>query len=660
MGRIHPAADDVYFTNHPEERAVIRPFLNFFDVTHARRKHQGETEVVVAYLKPEQAIAEQLGLEREMLLVYSPYPQFQARTIKLHDEVYLGERTRLDPLGTIIVGDDPATAEKIQEYIATDQERAPIVAFSRATIESLHDATRLRDQLVRQLFTRDLFSVESPLTRDVLFFGRRDLVQELVDRFRNGQNSGLFGLRRIGKTSVLYAVRRRIEADGLGGAAYLDLSNPSLYKSRWWELLQTFARAFAEPLGLTGGKRSKIRAMTIAYSESDAARHYKADMQALAAYYPQDRLLLALDEIENITFGISPSAHWNDDFLPLFQTFRSVHQDLNGRTGFLLSGVNPRSMEAERIEKYDNPLFGTTKPFFLGPFDAATVREMVRRLARYMGLSCEEALYAALVEEYGGHPFLLRQACSQLAKQISERPGRLTTALLLQHKKHIALSLEKIVRQVLNVLAIWYPDEYELVADLARGERQSFLEFANLSAEFTQHMEGYGLVLDARTEPRITIGLVRGYLSRVPKRVSEEGAGGAGDPEEVLAEVSRRRNWIEPRLRRVLRDGLRYSKGQKAAAAVLAALQESRREVVAHFGYDDMWGELYFNELIAVVRAEWACFQNYFGETRDEVVRWLEEINKSRADAHARALAGEELAYLRICFARIEKKLASV
>jgi hypothetical protein len=35
--------------------------------------------------------------------------------------------------------------------------------------------------------------------------------------------------------------------------------------------------------------------------------------------------------------------------------------------------------------------------------------------------------------------------------------------------------------------------EYEMVRLLAQGDRASFIEFALGSAEFTQHVEGYGL-----------------------------------------------------------------------------------------------------------------------------------------------------------------------
>lgn len=406
MGRIHPVAEGIYFNKYSAERNIVRPFLSCFDVSSAYRKKQGQAEVAAYYLKPEPFIAELIGLDRELLLVYAPFADFQARTLILHDEILLSDRTRLDPLGSIIISDDPDTASVVQDFLAREPERPPIVALSNAQVSELTDANSIRALFVEQFFRRDLFALESPLATDTFFFGRQETVTQLLDRFRSGQNSGLFGLRRIGKTSVLFALARRCEAGKVGGSVYLDLSSPALYGARWWDLLQAVARSFAEPLELERSDRSKLRALTITYNEKDAAGHFKADIERLTQHYGGHRLLLLLDEIENITFDISPAEHWQSDFLPFWQTLRSVHQDMKAAFCFVVAGVNPHIFEADRVGKYDNPLFSTSASHFLGPFNTATVRDMVRKLARYMGLKCEEGLYRVFLKNTVGMRFL--------------------------------------------------------------------------------------------------------------------------------------------------------------------------------------------------------------------------------------------------------------
>jgi hypothetical protein len=91
LGQIHPVAFE-YFKQYPLDREIVQPFLSAFDVTTAFRKESGRGRVAVFYLKPERFIAEFLGLERELLLVYAPFPEFQARTIQFHDGSSRGSR----------------------------------------------------------------------------------------------------------------------------------------------------------------------------------------------------------------------------------------------------------------------------------------------------------------------------------------------------------------------------------------------------------------------------------------------------------------------------------------------------------------------------------------------------------------------------------------
>ena len=655
MGKIHPDAEQ-FFAWHPECRSVVQPFLSSFDVTRAQLKTRGGDRLAVIYLKAEPHIAELVGLEREMMLAYAPFPEFQARTVKLHDEAYSEDRIRLDPIGTILVTDDPATSSRVGDFVKSEPERAPIVAVSSQSLARVTDVVGIRALLFEQLYQRDLFALESPLRTDTTFFGREAVVSELLDRFRSGQNSGLFGLRRIGKTSVLYALGRRAEIASIAGSAYLDMSNPSAYRARWWEVLQRIVRAFAEPLDLQRGERSKVRALTLEYAEKDGAKHFRADLMHLATKLPGGRILLMLDEVEHVTFDISPVAHWSTDFLPLWQAIRSVHQDSKGAFGFIVAGVNPHAMEADRVGNFDNPLFATTKPIYLGPFEIDDVRQMVRRISRYMGLRCDEGLYQRLTEEYGGHPYLVRHACSHLARKVDVRPGELSAAMFEREREHIAVALERNVRQILNVLAIWYPDEYELLRILAQGDRKTFVDFARHSASFTEHVEGYGLVRDARGDPRLRIGLVRQLLTK-----AEVSLGDAGEDEEaVLSEISRRRNGVEVGLRGVLRDGLRFHVGKKAADSVLKALTEERRAIVAQFGYEGLWSELYFSELIAILKRNWDAFQTFLAADQTQVMQWLEQINRCRADAHAKQLSGDDLAFLRVSLRRMEEMLGVV
>jgi hypothetical protein len=607
------------------------------------------------FLKPEVAMAEFLGLEREMLLVYSPHKEFQARALELHDSLMHIQRARLDPALSVIVSGDTRVRSRVSSFLTADREHPPVLALTVNELAAIKSMDELRTVLVGQFARRDVFALDSPLTRDTMFFGRQHIVSTLVDQFRSGQNTGLFGLRRMGKTSVLYAVDRRVE-DDLGAFTYVDVSNPTYYRSRWPRLLEHLVRAVAADLPAESIAGARVRALTKSYSEDEAARHFHHDITQLRQFMPNRKLLLAMDEIENITLGVSSASHWEQDFLPFWQTLRSLHHESRGGFCFTVAGVNPRALEIERIGKTDNPLFATVNSYYLEPFSEAEIREMVRRLGRFMGLRVEEALFPVLTEEYGGHPYLTRQACSKLAARLKLRPETLTLSNFLSQRDKLRLVLEKNASQILSVLAIWDSAEYEQLVHLAKGQIRAFAGAAERSTTFTDHVEGYGIVSQARSNPRIRIELVRSYLAKVAPPSKSEPAP-IEDRDAVLAELSRRRNPIERALRTTLANGLRFKFGPKAASRMYLSLSEKRRDQLAGYDYTSVWDELYFDELRAVVDHNWEAFQEFLQEEKATVLSWMEHINRCRADAHARSLKQDDLNFVRTCFTRLEEKL---
>lgn len=159
---------------------------------------------------------------------------------------------------------------------------------------------------------------------------------------------------------------------------------------------------------------------------------------------------------------------------------------------------------------------------------------------------------------------------------------------------------------------------------------------------------------EARLEPRISIGLVKNHLARQTKKVAEADA---SDPEAVLAEISRRRNRIEIALRDLLRDGLRFSDGAKAMETALGCVTAERRAVLMQYSYREIWPELYFNELASIMDSCFPALQKRLACSKSELVMWMNQINRCRSDAHAKGLSMDDLAFLRVCFRRLEEIL---
>ena len=659
MGTIRSRVDSYYFARFPSDRQHVMSLLPWFDVTYAERIRSGPTAPTLYYLKPTTGdVARYLGTDanREIAYLHSPFPNFEARELKVLDEAVAREPLRLDPHLQLVATPDPRTDQTTRAILLQDLERTPIVGLSDAELYAI----RSEDDLYRLFKTRhhirDYFSLEGPLTEEAMFFGRSDLLSTITGRVVAGQNTGVFGLRRIGKTSILYAVGRRCLAARTAYAFYKDMS--PTFNLRWWEVLQLLVSETAHSLTMSKQTQRRIHALTSGYDSSNAASHFGADIEFLCARVPHGRLVLMLDEIEHISFDISPAPHWSSDFLSMWTAMRSVHQNSHGKFSYIIAGVNPYVLDSDRVGQFDNPLFSTTKSIFVGPLDYQSSAHMVRSLGKMMGISLEKSLIDELFNAYGGHPFLTRQACSHLSKHLVERPAVLTRKMYVDDRRHLDELLRKVVDQILNVLKTWYPDEYDMLRILASGDRDGFLSLVDSDPTFSAHVSGYGLVSDTTGCPSISIGLVAEVLNATERRHESS----ADDPividwDSVRAEVSLRRNRIEIALRQRLSFGLEMSFGKTKMNQALECIGQGRRVQLSSLSYRELWAKLYLNELIDILDTHWKIFEAWMSASKDDAISWLREVNKGRLDAHAGVMSSDQLAYLRICLRRVEERL---
>jgi len=638
---------------------LFKPLLHSFDVTYMNKYEKGQSKWLYFFLKPERHMRDSFGFDREVLCTFFDYTELHSRNFEQINDVLLKHRVRLDQMICVFISRVKNAEETIHEFSLQDPERICFIPFSESfLIDKKPNLVALRNHFQEHLFKRDLFAIESPIRTDRYFFGRGDLVVQFIDRIKNGQNTGIFGLRKIGKTSLIYAIKRNLNSKSLGSFVYYDCSNPGFYKSQWEDCLKILLKEILKQTNLS--KKIDIK-IEVSSSESMSQIFYDGIMEILENV-PENRLTIGLDEIEWISFKTSPEDHWNKDFLPFWQIMRSIHQTSNGKFTFIISGVNPKSVEDESIGGYDNPLFALIKPYFLKPFDEKSVRTMLRMLGRYMGVKFEIGFYSLLIKTYGGHPFLVRHACSKLCELVPERPITFTQEHFTQHKKQINLALQKNVKQILNILSVWYPNEYEMVVHLSKGKIDTVEHYLKDNPEFLEHIVGYGLVNLVNNKPELSLLILSAHLKKEKQKDNIEiGIPLEGDDntiEEIRAEISRKRNRIEVWLRELICAGLRFKHGTKCMSVLLLSLPDERETKLCRFGYESVFEELYFKELIAILVKDWSFFQNWFNRDLEDVKLWSKTINEFRIDAHAKQIDEDELTYLRFCFRQLEKSLS--
>jgi len=656
MGSILPNVKKDFEWDKAAEK-FIRPFTQVADITFSNIDKKGKIKLRYFFLKPETHMKEAFGFDREILCVYFSYPEIHSRALEQIDDILFEFKSRLDQMVCIFICNSEKVASEIKDFVAHDSERVCFIPFSESfLVEKKPNATDIKLAFQDNMYRRDLFAIESPIQTDRGgFFGRDEIILLFVNRIISNQNSGIFGLRKIGKTSVLYAIRRYMDSKELGKVVYYDCSNPVFYESHWQGCIKILLNEIINQIIV----KENLTFDMSKFDDNSAPELFYNVVVELLSEIPGGRLTLALDEIEWISFKTCLKQHWNTEFLPFWQMMRSLHQRTNGAFTFIISGVNPKCVEDESVGGYDNPLFALIKPYYLRPFDEKAVRQMLRTLGKYMGIRFEEDFYSKLIESYGGHPFLVRHACSKISEIITERPITFSKKDFETNKVQVNLSLQKYIKQILNVLAVWYPQEYEMIVLLSKGELKPIKNYLTEKPEFLEHLLGYGLVVNVNNKPQLSLLILSSHLRKAKKEFAEMSSSSEEDIEDIYAEISRKRNKLELILRDFIKTGLRMKYGKKCSDALLRSLPDQRRVLLSTFGYDNIFQNLYFNELIMILSKNWDAFQNWFNRDLKDVELWLKTINEFRVDAHARSINEVDLVFLRVCFRRIEESFSN-
>jgi hypothetical protein len=207
-GVIHPDANQPYLQKNNPEARLIGPFLDAgFDVTWTRKISTHGSVLPFFFLKPSDELTEAYGFEYEVLLVYSPFNTLEPRTFQAVDRFMNSSpaRGRVEAMFFFLVSRDSSVAKSTTRYLLEHKEERIAIPLCFSDLDD-HQATpwTVRNAIQRHYLTLDRFRYTLPLQEDTYFFGRQREIGHLLDACKRGENAGLFGLRKTGKTSLLF------------------------------------------------------------------------------------------------------------------------------------------------------------------------------------------------------------------------------------------------------------------------------------------------------------------------------------------------------------------------------------------------------------------------------------------------------------------------
>lgn len=657
-------------------KSSITEFSRFGLVTFSRLHSFKSTKYSIHFFKPIAKLKQLYNLGDEVLILCcnDNFSNFKSRTKDFLDYLLMTNsefKNRLDKLTCFLIDDCDNISELVKKDRIDNPDARLIVPFSYNELRGGLTDDILQSRLRVFLYERDLFGVASPLQNDNLFFGkdRTNVISELYGKYRQGEHGGLFGLRRIGKTSILNLLKLRVEQSG-GVVFYFDCTK--YHHLRWNEFLRQIIVDLQNKYaydpngeGVSLPKEYYIDTSINDYSGSHAALSFENDIKKLFNAFSQQRILLIFDEIEQISYETSSSEHWKNgsDSLYFWQTLRAISQTDRRLISFVITGVNPKCIENSKINGNDNPIFNILTPQYITLFDYADVKAMISDIGRHLGLLFDEEIYSKLIEDYGGHPFLTRQVCSRINSDVlNKNEPRPYTVSRFSYDKcadEYRTQMEAVITQILGVLEDYYPEEYKLLKTLALQGSSTFKRSLTYGDSSIAHLLGYCLIIKNDDDYYIRISSIGDYLRNKYRYDTV-----LTEMEQKIERINQRRYSLENKLRSLIAITLKTKYGRKAVENLVKIVSKNTTDKtqsskLQKLELKNAMQELYFSQLKILIGNDWKNYQTIF-EDRMKFEQFFDLINKHRVDAHSKTINEEDEAMLNIAFKFFESKLSDI
>lgn len=439
-----------------------------------------------------------------------------------------------DEVAFVIVASVPEALERLLwKRIEEKAWQSPaIIPLSQSEIEG-GDGQTLRSILSRWLYRRDLFAGNRPVVGR-RFFGRDRPLAELRDAIDNTTCAGVYGLRKVGKTSLLKESARRLLANG-DLVVYIDLLRvpEDVTDCRWlyWKIAHELHQVVTGHYGHTlasqdfkwrlGGQFDDFLAIEPGFPvatafDSDLMRLLKAlDRVKLS---PRPRVALLLDEIERLL----PTALGKPGMSGYFEFFgylRGVNQETDNFV-VIATGANAALTEAAQFGGRDNPVFNFFKGIYLPLLARVECDTMIRQLGRGMGITFLQTALQRIYELTGGHPFFTRQLCSFIAQRHEQRPLVVDIGKVEKITDLYISNKGSDFQEIIERLKRDFPEELTVCLRLAKAGGSLPLDAMRdqgTESSFStsiRHLIGYQLVTVKDNWARLTVELLSHWLRK--------------------------------------------------------------------------------------------------------------------------------------------------
>lgn len=601
----------------------------------------------------------------EFLIIFSHFnsKSWQQKTLKVEREVRkrkeIVERHLLINFYILI-----SNASELRDKIDSvkGEPRVSVIPFSFEELLACKNKEELTKCLLERFeeyyFENDMLGENEAIDDDNLLFGDRGKIADVVvARCHQGSNSGIFGLRRSGKTSVLNAVLRRLAWED---TPYVLVESRTYETFDSWKtvLFELSCLVRAKMLGLERHENeslSQFRArLELSSTEDDyQKRGVACFIDDIRQYCGDHPLVIALDEIELITYNTATSSSWKS--LDAYKGFWSA---LRGcECSLVVCGVNSTINEISNLsfngEQCDNPMYGRivncaeSAGTYLPAFTDQQTLEMINTLGKYSNIAFSN-VYTEINAAFGGQPWAIRQFCSYVFNSIKAQRvpmqvyevSRATYRNLMRQFKNSAVGVH-LCETILQHLSI-YKSEYSLLKKIALNP-DKYNTFSGEDIVSIDHLQKYGLIeYDIQTEyVSFRIDIIRDHICRTETKAPED------------MDNTERRRYVqdcvaqcEKKLKMYMRNHYTYASSHSVGRTLFfdpsgKCILRPHRGVDPNsctFGefFDHKKFDFYFSRLKTLIVDNWNDLGRQFsnnGISKEKFMACMDDLNAGRTDA---------------------------
>jgi len=362
----------------------------------------------------------------------------------------------------------------------------------------------------------DIFDQTRPVRGNQLF-GRHDALAAARRLVLRGESLGVFGLRKVGKTSLVRAI-----TDNLGPAS-MDLGRSPCEPLKSdavviWQDAQSLAPLDEASLVALCHRHlaERLHRLGAAVDASPSWPSWREGLRGLLAD-PDRRVCLVFDEFDYLFEGPTGVE-------TLLRILRGLAQE-TGRLSAVFIGRDPTKLTQPELGGMANPMLGWLHETWIGPLDRPASDAMLKTLGARVGLAIGDETVERAWRWSGGHPSLHRQFGSAVMAaahrlKVGGRPIHTDDQLLATaediYLDEKTLASETIPEEVWDLLSKRYPASWEMFVAMCRDPAALEKAPGGWRSKEARLLRNFGLIQGSRSDPWVAETFRSYVLAWVP------------------------------------------------------------------------------------------------------------------------------------------------